>query len=220
MGAIFWQLNDCWPGPSWASRDYYGRWKAMHYMAKRFFAPVLLSAHKDEYSIVLNISNETFNKFEGIVKYKIISNTSEVIFKGESEASINGLNSKDIIALDVQKYIDGFERERIFIFELEDVNGNIISQESLLFTKPKHFKFLNPNIKAEVTKEKDKFILKIATENCAKGVCVDFKDFDCILSDNYFDMWDKKIITINKIPKDVTEESILENINIRSVYDI
>lgn len=220
MGAIFWQLNDCWPGPSWASRDYYGRWKAMHYMARRFFAPVLLSAHKDEYSIVLNISNETFNKFEGIVKYKIISNTSEVIFKGESEASINGLNSKDIITLDVQKHIDGFERERIFIFELEDVNGNIISQESLLFTKPKHFKFLNPNIKAEVIKEKDKFILKIATENYAKGVCVDFKDFDCILSDNYFDMWDKKIITINKIPKDVTEESILENINIRSVYDI
>lgn len=220
MGAIFWQLNDCWPGPSWASRDYYRRWKALHYMARRFFSPVLLSAHKDEYNIVLNVSNETFNKFDGIIKYKIISNVSDVVFVGESKSSIDGLSSKDIITLDVQKYIEGFERERVFIFTLEDVNGNIISEDSLLFTKAKHFKFLNPNIKVEVIKEKDKFTLEITTENYAKGVFVDFVDFDCILSDNYFDMLDKKIITIDKINKDITEESIYKNVKFRSVYNI
>jgi beta-mannosidase len=220
MGAIFWQLNDCWPGPSWASRDYYGRWKAMHYMARRFFAPVLLSAHKDEYSIVLNVSNETFNEFNGVVKYKIISNSSDVIFEGETEAVVGRLSSKDTITLDVQKYIDGLERERVFIFTLEDRDGNIISEESLLFTKPKHFKFLNPNIKTVVSKEKDKFVLEITVDNYAKGVCIDFEGFDCILSDNYFDMSDKKLIVIDKIDKDITEENILQNINIHSVYNI
>lgn len=220
MGAIFWQLNDCWPGPSWASRDYYGRWKAMHYMARRFFAPVLLSAHKDEYSIVLNVSNETFNKFNGIIKYKIISNSSDVIFEGETEAVVGRLSSKDTITLDVQKYIDGLERERVFIFTLEDSDGNIISEESLLFTKPKHFKFLDPNIKSVVSKEKDKFILEITSDNYAKGVCIDFEGFDCILSDNYFDMSDNKVIVIDKIDKDITEENIIKNINIHSVYNI
>jgi beta-mannosidase len=43
-GALYWQLNDCWPVASWASLDYYGRWKALHYAARRFYAPVLLSA--------------------------------------------------------------------------------------------------------------------------------------------------------------------------------
>ncbi len=43
-GALYWQLNDCWPVASWASLDYYGRWKALHYAARRFFAPVLLAA--------------------------------------------------------------------------------------------------------------------------------------------------------------------------------
>ena len=42
MGTVIWQLNDCWPVASWASIDYCGRWKALHYYAKRFFAPVTI----------------------------------------------------------------------------------------------------------------------------------------------------------------------------------
>ncbi len=47
MGAIYWQVNDCWPVASWSSIDYYGRWKALHYMARRFYAPVLLSCEEE-----------------------------------------------------------------------------------------------------------------------------------------------------------------------------
>ncbi len=45
-GTLYWQLNDCWPVASWASLDYFGRWKALHYAARRFYAPVLLTAEE------------------------------------------------------------------------------------------------------------------------------------------------------------------------------
>ena len=48
MGSIYWQLNDCWPVASWSSLDYYGRWKALHYYARRFYAPLLVSPHQEE----------------------------------------------------------------------------------------------------------------------------------------------------------------------------
>ena len=43
MGTLYWQLNDTWPVVSWSSRDYFGRWKALHFAARDAFAPLLLS---------------------------------------------------------------------------------------------------------------------------------------------------------------------------------
>ncbi len=71
-GATYWQLNDCWPVASWSSVDYFGRWKALHYAAKRFFAPDSpLSAHEDGFNVVLNVSNETMREFHGRIEYAI-----------------------------------------------------------------------------------------------------------------------------------------------------
>ncbi|XP_019594485.2 beta-mannosidase isoform X2 [Rhinolophus sinicus] len=41
MGALYWQLNDIWQAPSWASLEYGGKWKMLHYFARHFFAPLL-----------------------------------------------------------------------------------------------------------------------------------------------------------------------------------
>ena len=89
LGAIYWQVNDCWPVASWSSIDYYGRWKALHYAARRFFAPVLLSCEEEgtltqttcvndqdksdgfgiEKSARLNISNETMREVRAEVRW-------------------------------------------------------------------------------------------------------------------------------------------------------
>jgi beta-mannosidase len=68
MGTIIWSLNDCWPVISWASIDYYGRWKALHYAAKRFFAPVLLNALKPvRYNLSDINASASFGKERGVI---------------------------------------------------------------------------------------------------------------------------------------------------------
>lgn len=42
-GTLLWQVNDCWPVASWSTRDYYGRWKAAHYMMRAAMDDILVS---------------------------------------------------------------------------------------------------------------------------------------------------------------------------------
>ena len=61
MGALYWQLNDCWPVASWSSIEFTGKWKALHHVARRFFAPALVCAHVpgDEQTITSNYRRTT-----------------------------------------------------------------------------------------------------------------------------------------------------------------
>jgi beta-mannosidase len=59
MGALYWQLNDTWPVASWSSLDYGGNWKLLHYMAKRFFAPVTVSAIPTDGAFHVTAVNDT-----------------------------------------------------------------------------------------------------------------------------------------------------------------
>lgn len=40
MGTLYWQLNDCWPAPTWSSLDDKLNWKALHYAVKEDFRPI------------------------------------------------------------------------------------------------------------------------------------------------------------------------------------
>ncbi len=47
MGTLYWQLNDCWPAPTWSSIDYYGNWKALHYSVRDDFRQVAILKKTD-----------------------------------------------------------------------------------------------------------------------------------------------------------------------------
>ncbi|MGF1863589.1 beta-mannosidase [Photobacterium profundum] len=63
-GILFWQLNDCWPVSSWSSIEYTGRWKQLHYHAKRFFAPQLATFIKDEQALTLHLVSDSRYEIE------------------------------------------------------------------------------------------------------------------------------------------------------------
>ena len=47
MGTLYWQLNDCWPAPTWSSIDYYGNWKALHYTVRDDYRQVAILKKMD-----------------------------------------------------------------------------------------------------------------------------------------------------------------------------
>lgn len=221
MGAIYWQLNDIWPVASWASVDYYGRWKALHYYAKRFFAPVMISGAEigettDRVSVVMEpspiekkvtlcVANETREKIQGLAKMQLRSHTGEVKREKEFLVEVDALSSK---WLEKEDFADADMLTDYVSFSWEQ-EGQVISEGTVLFTAPKHFRFLNPNLRYERNKDE----ITVYADAYARSVEIESPDEDFILSDNYFDMNGgvKKVRIMEGNPK---------NIRLRSVYDI
>ena len=81
-GALYWQINDCWPVASWSSIDYYGRWKALHYASRRFYAPMLLSVEDNGDRMGLFVTNDTAQAWSGEVKWSLQTLRGDVLEQG------------------------------------------------------------------------------------------------------------------------------------------
>ena len=197
MGAIYWQLDDIWPVASWSSIDYYGRWKALHYFAKRFFAPVIISCEETgEQTVLANVNqehdgpiptkgklcvaNETRITVTGVVKWALCNEASVIIASGMEIVTVPALSSLWLKEIDFH-HTDFLHNHLSFAFE---VNGKIVSSGSILFTQPKYYGFINPHLSYEISGNK----IRVHADAYAKYVAIDSPDTDILLSDNYFDM--------------------------------
>jgi beta-mannosidase len=71
-GALFWQLNDCWPVLSWSVIDYYGFPKAGYHYARRVFAPLLASFKEEpDGGVSLWITNDTLDAYRDLVSVRL-----------------------------------------------------------------------------------------------------------------------------------------------------
>ena len=225
MGAIYWQLNDCWPVASWASIDCFGRWKALHYFAKRFFAPVLLSACEEGLGVSLHVTNETMEPFTGEIRWKLRSNDSEILEEGAAEAQAGPLSSGVFCSLDFAGLLADKALQRRTYLEYGLYSGALcIGGGTVLFAMAKHFEFLDPHLAVRVRDAGEEFRVEVFAQAYAKYVGLDLSDADCIFSDNYFDMTagESKLVTVKKsdLSRAMTAEEFIEGLNARSIYDL
>ena len=222
MGAIIWQLNDCWPVASWASIDYFGRWKALQYAAKRFFAPVLLSAEEEgeltqnprinefhpapiERSIRLNISNETMRDVSGVARWALRTPDGGIVRQGAQAVTVPALSA---VWLEKIVFDDASLTRHYVSFALE-VNGETVSEGAALFCAPKHFEFVDPGLSLRQEGEE----IVVSAQAYARQVWIESDDPDLLLSDNAFDLnADEKRVRVIR--------GSAAGLRARSVYDI
>ena len=221
MGCVYWQLNDCWPVASWASIDYYGRWKALHYFAKRFFAPVLLSCEEEgalSSSMNVNeenrrirktarfcVTNETRERITGVIRWSLRDASSRIHQQGQYCVEAEPLS---VCSFPQMEFTEADMRRWYLSYELW-IGDRRVSHGSSLFVPPKHFEFEDPQL--EVWQEGE--MVCIRSSAFAKGVELGNKDGDLLLSDNYFDM-DAGVERVRVI------QGSMEGLSVRSIYSL
>ncbi len=222
MGAIIWQLNDIWPVASWASIDYYGRWKALHYAAKRFFAPVMISAEEEgelsqnpkineyhpaplEKSFRLNVCNETLRDVTGEVVWALRTPDGAIVRQNQQTLTIPAMSAKWLDKVDcADASLTGHYVS--FAFVVDDV---AVSEGTCIFCAPKHFEFVDPRLTVETRGD----TLVVTSHAYAKQVWLESEDADLLLDDNAFDMNPgTKVVRVVR--------GSAEKVRVRSVWDL
>jgi beta-mannosidase len=223
-GIIYWQLNDCWPVASWSSIDYFGRWKALHYAAKRFFQPVLASACENETNVALFVSNESLSPFFGTLKWELKTSAGKVRKQGSAPVDVPPQSSAQIMDLDFSRELTDKQllRNTYLEYHLEEKSG-AVSGGTVLFVKAKHFEFQNPEISFAVSENSGDFLLQLHSKAFAKFVELSLKTADAVFSDNYFDLSadEPKTVILHKqdLSRPLTLDELKRELTIRSYYD-
>lgn len=237
MGAVYWQLNDCWPVASWSSIDYQGRWKALHYFARRFFAPVMISCEEHgwlmaeehmnrehfslDQSIRLNVTNETLTDREITVKWALRDSESKLLEKREEVIHVPALTSVWMDRVEYQS-ADCFSQYISYEAWEKDV---CVSEGTVIFALPKYFRFRDPELSYRI--EGDEIV--VSAKAYARSVEIQNAEENLILSDNYFDMnaGEKRVRIVGRAAREEgskdearLKELLEGELRLRSVYDI
>lgn len=222
MGTLYWQLNDCWPVASWASLDHNGRWKALNYMARHFFAPVVLSAVADwdTGSVELHVTSDKLTELAGVVRWKVTTTAGEVVASGEETAVIRPNQNTPITKLDLQDVVEEYGKRNLLVWMTLEVDGEVVSRNFAIFCRPKHLMLSRPEIAWEVVDEGNgRFQVTVSTDKPALWVWLEVEKAHIQASDNFFHLHPNQPHTVTFSIKEGTPGDVAQAVKVRSLYD-
>jgi beta-mannosidase len=203
MGALYWQLNDSWPVASWSSIDYFGRWKALQYMAADFFEPLAISVKEEHGQIEVWLENETAQRADVAVTCRLRSVDFTILDEEQFLGACEDFGAAKLFEKDYSALIAG-RASKVYLEVVAAFADGQTRTEVVTFVPWKHLQLPVPKISAALAEEEQGFVLKLTSDVFAPFVELNLKKADCIFSDNYFHITGTQPITVRLEKKDLT----------------
>jgi beta-mannosidase len=189
MGSLLWQHNDCWPVASWATRDYYGRWKAAHYMVRHAFEPVICSAIAEGDNLLVYAVSDLLRKQQGKLKLTVYTLSGQTVNTLTKTIAIPANTSTLILEQPLAELLKGQQREDVVVNMQLSTSSGVNYQANCFLCLQKDLRLMpvKPEVSVEaaeggclITLKADKFVRALA-------LSIDGAE-DCWFSNNYFDL--------------------------------
>ncbi len=202
MGSAYWQVNDSNPVISWSSIDYFGRWKGLHYAARRFYAPLLLSCDDtDPEHPALYVTNDTPAAARLTVRCRLRDHRAAILRAWEEELTVPALSAVSCLKLDLSADLADRRARRSRYLEYTLLrDGAPVSAGTTLFVRPKNFEILPGKVEVKTADLGGCFAVTLCADVYVKSVCLSVEGADCVFSDNWFDLHGAEPVTVT-VPK-------------------
>ncbi|MHC4883922.1 MAG: beta-mannosidase [Planctomycetota bacterium] len=219
MGALYWQINDNWPVCSWASINYGGKWKILHYMAKRFFAPVMLTVFQRKYGQPVEVwgVNDKLETQSAAMTVKVCDFSGKVLKKLSKKVTLAKNSSKKLAQYKVSELTDR-EEETFLVVELKV--GRETIRNDLFFTEYKKCDLAKARVKSSVNEEKGELTVTLEASAPAFFVHVDAEGVRGEFDDNAVTLLPGEKRTLTFTPKEeVTRAKLAKAITVRHLRE-
>ncbi len=214
MGSLFWQINDVWPGASWASIDYYGRWKALQFRARHFYAPLAIAAARKDGATKISLISDATTPTQAVWRVRTLDVDGKVLAATETTATLAPLSATAVATLpDAALFAGGDPARTIAVAELL-VEGRVTSR-ALVSAAPKTMTLPDPGLTAKWAGDR----LTLTASKLARAVWIDFGKLEATPSDNAFDLLPGESITVTIASKE-SEAALRRALTVRTLAGV
>ncbi|MEP7195710.1 MAG: glycoside hydrolase family 2 protein [Saprospiraceae bacterium] len=216
MGTLYWQFNDCWPGLSWSSRDYFGHWKALQHKTKELYQDVLISTKQTGNQIEIYASSDLLHSVDIKIKFTLSDLSGNVFFSDNLNTKLGSNQSKIIYKFDLSKWNKNLsEKNSAFsiVWQYEENESSTIH----FFTTLKKLELKKPTFQLTHKDESENgFEFELKSNVICKSVYLEESE-NIQFFPNFIDLIPGRAIKIKCVTKDTNTK--LEDIKIQSLFD-
>jgi beta-mannosidase len=220
MGSLYWQLNDCWPVASWASIDYFGRWKALQYYARRFYSDVLVSTAEEEGEIGVYVVSDLTDPIPALLEAQLLDLKGRTLWEKRVDLTIAPLASRKELTIPRATLLEGREPSAVFLRVQVTGEGETLSSNHRFFEPPKKMTLAKPKLAAKVVEADGGFRVTVSSDTLARNVRLTYGPDDGFFTDNFFDLVPRRPVEVLFRPQgEVTLEDFREGLAVESIVD-
>jgi beta-mannosidase len=187
MGSLYWQLNDVWPAISWSSIDYHGRWKALQFHARRFYAPLLATALREHGTTQVTLVSDRTTPVQARWRLRVMDFAGRLISEQQHDVTLAPLAATPVGTFSDPQLAGSQPRAGFAVVDVL-VGGRSVSRALVFFVAAKRLALPLPHIRTQWAPSGDGYTLTLSTDRLAREVWVSFGTLDAQLSDNAFDL--------------------------------
>ena len=216
MGTMYWQINDCWPVASWSSIDYYGKWKALHYLVKKAYNDILITHKENKGNLDFYIVSDQLDQLDEVdFIVETIDFDGELIRSSQKSIIVETNTSVKVYSKAIEELLKDKQRSNVFIRTRMVVSGKTLSENLYFFENDKLLDL--PEAEVQITVNDDNSI-ELNSDKLAKYVFVSVEGEDVFFSDNYFDLIPGESKTLTMDTK-VDIQTIKNKIKVISLFN-
>ena len=220
MGSLYWQVNDCWPVASWSGMDYFGRWKALHHYAARFYKDLLVSPREEDGRIEFHVVSDRTAATAAALSVSVLDFDGRRLYERRLPVEVKPLASAVYLSVPKKELLAGADPRAVFIHCELTSGARTLADNRLFFEPYKNLRLPRPRISARVAGGGRALAVTVESDKLARGVRLSAGGLEGAFGDNFFDLLPGRAVTVEFRPRGpVSAAELRRRLKVRSLAD-